>query len=272
MSNRMTTRAGSLLFGALALLTLSTPHRANAQLSAPPTGPVPAASQAAPAEQAKKQPNGIITSNWGDFFNITRLQARVTPDGRQSFTQATFLRFPSKVFVAQVYEHTPSFDKDPAVSYFEVNVGGPAHPDPYIGKLLGWVCRDQAGTGITNIVSCGGQYNLSEHQEMADFNKRNKFTSFIQFFPLRSNHELGSMDIVHYYSFSIYKSFYVRGYNNWFRDVNGRDYYRALQDFILPLDKSFDLFMRHTWQNRTDVQYGKKGSEAALGVRVNLSF
>lgn len=228
--------------------------------------------QATEAEKGQA-PNGLITSNWSDFFNITRLQARTTADGRRSYTQATFVRFPSKIYIAQVYEFTEKYANDPRINYLEVNVGGPASPDEYIGKLFGWVCREQHGTGMSDVVSCGLQYNISDHNEFAEFRKKHKLTSFIQYFPIKNNDVLGKQDIVHYYSFSIYKSFYVRGYNNWYHYSNGqKDYLRALQDFILPVNKSFDAFVRHTYQNRDDIQYGKKGSEFSAGVRFNISF
>lgn len=238
------------------------------ELVKPPAVNVPALEPATTAAL----PNGLITSNWADFFNVTRLQERTTAQGRRSFTQATFIRFPSKIYIAQVFETTERFGRDPNIDYLEINVGGPAFSDPHLGKLFGWVCREQTGTGISDIVSCGLQYNLSDHNEFADFRKKHKLTSFVQVFAAKNNDALGKQDIVHYYSFSIYKDLYVRGYNNWYHYPDGKNYVRALQDFILPVNRSFDVYVRHTYQNRSDVQYGIKGSEEAVGIRYNFSF
>lgn len=216
--------------------------------------------------------DGLITSNWDDFFNITRLQFRSTPEGKRSYTQATFIRFPSKIYLAQVYEETEAYRQDPYLRYFELNVGGPLAGEETFEKLFGWVCRGQAGTQMPDIMSCGLQYNLSEHESFKPMVKAHKITSFLQIFPLKNHDNLGRTDLVHYYSFSIYKGLYIRGYNNWFHYSDQKDYIRLMQDFIYPITPKFDVYLRQTYQNRSDVQFGREGSEIALGVRYNFSF
>ncbi|MEO5379081.1 MAG: hypothetical protein H7832_15070 [Magnetococcus sp. DMHC-6] len=225
-----------------------------------------------PVQPVSGGSKGLITSNWDEFFNISRLQIRTNGDGKTSYTQSTFIRFPFKIFLAQVYEHTTSYDGDPHFNYFELNVGSPITDDKYYGKLFGWVCRDQEGTGFSSIVSCGMQYNFSDHKQLDDFRKDFKLTSFVQIFPIKNNDKLGNIDIVHYYSFKIYDEFYVRGYNNWFQYDHDKDYWRFMQDFIQPLNSNFDLYLRHTWQNRKDIQFGHEGSDLAVGIRFNFKL
>lgn len=238
----------------------------------PPSTPVATPDEPTPLVMAPPKISGLITSNWDNFFNITRLQFRSTPEGKRSYTQATFLRFPSKVYIAQVYEETEAHNQDPHLRYFELNLGGPLAGEDTFEKLFGWVCRGQTGTQTPNILSCGLQYNLSEHEGLRSTVKTHKITSFLQIFPLKSHDNLGSIDLVHYYSFAIYKGLYIRGYNNWYHYQDQKDYFRLTQDFIYPINPKFDAYLRQTYQNRSDVQFGQKGSEIALGFRYNFSF
>ncbi len=222
-------------------------------------------------KESEEGVNGLITSNWEDYFNITRLQTRLSDNGRKSFNQSTFIRFPSKLFIVESFDHTEKFKDDPDVNFLEIIIGGPikTFENP---ELLGWVVRAQASTGINPEYSLGLQYNIDKHSSIKNILKEKKITTFLQLFPIRSNTALGKYDLLHYYSLPIYSAFYVRGYNRWFHFENKRDYVLLFQDFILPINSKIDSYIRHTYQNRNDFQYGEKGSDLSLGFRLNYSF
>ncbi len=225
-------------------------------------------------ELNKQKVDGLITSNWGDYFNITRLQTRTSDNGRQSINQSTFIRLPSKIFIAESFDHTESYKDNPSINFFEMFLGGP------IGlainnKALEWVTRVQAvhaGVNIKPEYSAGLQYNIDKLDLLESFFKERKITTFVQIFPVRSNDELGKYDVLHYFSVPIYKKFYVRGYNRWFHFDNRKDYFLSFQDFILPINSKFDTYIRHTYQSRNDFMYGVRGSDMSFGIRMNHSF
>jgi hypothetical protein len=221
----------------------------------------------------KETPVGIITSSREKFFNISRLQARVTPDGRWSFFQGTFVRFPGEFFIAESLEFTKKFQGDPDILYSEINIGGPLVFYPENPKLFGWVTRIQISNLMTPQYSLGLQYNISNHAFLDNLRKRLKLTMFVQAFPVKSKHTLGDVDILHYFSISVYKSLYVRGTNRFFFYYGKeKNYVQSFQDLILPLHSTVDLFVRHSYQNRNDLQFGQKGSEFSMGVRFNIMF
>lgn len=222
--------------------------------------------------QDKGNSNGIITSNWGDYFNITRLQERTSTEGRTSLMQSTFVRFPSKLFLLESYEHTFRYKKDPNISFLEIFFGGTIEFYKMNPKLFGWVSRLQSGTQMVPQYSIGVQYNLSDHLFLTDIRKKFPFTMFIQYFPLKNDDKLGRYDIVHYYSFPVYKKFYLRGNTRFLYYKSKKNYYQAFQDLILPVNSHFDIYARHSYQNMRDVQFGEEGSEWAAGVRLNFSL
>ncbi len=228
-----------------------------------------------PSEASKpeeRKANGLIISNWGNFFNVARLQARVTPEGKQTYVHAMFVRFPYKLFLAEGLEYTRHFKDDPKILFAEVYGGGPVVIYKENPKLFCWVARLQAGTEIDPQYSLGAQYNLSDHDFFKGVLPSRKLTTFIQIFPVKNSNLLGDYDVLHYFSFSIYKNVYVRGFNRWFVYNGERDYLLFLQDFILPVNPKFDVYARHTYQNRNNVQYGRNGSELAFGIRLNISL
>lgn len=221
----------------------------------------------------KEMPVGTITSSREKFFNISRLQARVTPDGRWSFFQGTFVRFPCELFIAESMEFTKKFQGDPDIFYSEINVGGPLAFNPANPKLFGWVTRIQISNLMIPQYSLGLQYNFSDHAFLDNLRKRLKLTMFVQAFPVKSKHTLGDVDILHYFSISVYKSLYVRGTNRFFFYYGKeKNYVQSFQNLILPLHRTVDLFVRHSYQNRNDLQFGQKGSEFSMGVRFNIKF
>jgi len=220
----------------------------------------------------QRKASGLIKSNWGQYFNITRLQARTTPGGRTSFLQATFIRFPAKLFLAQSFEYTKPFGNDPAFTFSEVYGGGPVVVYPSNPKLYGWVARLQSGSELKPQYSFGGQYNIGDHIFLEPLKKKRDLTMFIQVFPLKNDYVLGSYDILHYYSLTLYKKLYVRGYNRIFVYYGEEDYLLSLQDIVYPFHQYLDGYTRHTYQNRSDIQYGREGSEWSFGVRINISI
>lgn len=223
-------------------------------------------------KEAERKANGLITSNWTNFFNVTRLQFRVTPQGRQTYVHAMFVRFPYKLFLAEGLEYTPPFRSDPEILFLETYGGGPVVVSKANPKLFGWVTRLQSGTEMAPQYSAGAQYNLSDQDFFKGFFPSHKVTTFVQVFPVKNDSVLGNFDVLHYFSFSIYKKFYVRGFNRWFEYYGKKDYLLFIEDFILPVNPKFDLYARQTYQNRNDIQYGRKGSEWSFGMRLNLSL
>lgn len=219
-----------------------------------------------------KKVDGIIKSNWGSFFNITRLQTRITPDGRTTLVHAMFLRFPNKMFLTEGTENTLPYKNDPRIISTEIYIGGPVVLYKQNKKLFGWVTRLQAATEMKPQYSLGAQYNISDHESFKWIRDKSNFTTFLQVFPIKNDNVLGYYDILHYYSFTIYKKFYVRGYNRISVYHDKENYVLAFQDFILPVASFFDVYARQTYQNRNDVQYGEKGSEWAFGCRLNISI
>lgn len=219
-----------------------------------------------------KKVNGIITSNWGDFFNVTRLQARITPGGRKSFVQAMFLRFPNKIFITESLENTLPYKSDPNILQTEIYLGGPLYMFQNNQKLFGWVTRLQAANEISPQYSLGFQYNISDHDVFEVLRKRCNFTTFFQIFPIKNDVILGNYDLLNYYCFTLYKNLYMRGYNRFFIYYGQEAYIWLLQDFILPINPLFDVYLRQSYQNRNNIQYGDKGCEFSLGCRLNFSF
>lgn len=229
-----------------------------------------AASAGDDADAGKGQSPGAIaaTTNKSSVFNISRLQARYSGNEYLSFTQSTFFRWPSQMFFLEVFDYVEDSDVQPEYWQMEINVGGPfrREADPY---KIGWVGRG-VKSDDAEVYSAGVQVNLTNFGLFRETAGRNKLNLFFQVFPVKSNDSLGKEDILFYYQSKLFGPVSMRGTTNWVHYPDAKDYVRAFADFIYPLHKSADVYVRYVYQNRKDISWGAKGSEWFLGFRYNF--
>lgn len=211
---------------------------------------------------------GLIVDNRKQNFNISRLQVRATDDGTLGFTQSTFYRFTNGMYLAEAYDYREGDEGDPDFKNLAVNVGGPLTQD----QVWEGVVRAQYATQADDVYSVGIQANLTRLDALKYAKERFKLTTFVQLFTLRSNDSQGDWDVLWYYSFPLYKKLYLRGVTSFIKFDDEKDYVRSYQDIIYPLRPDLDVYVRADYQNRDDVQFGKIGTQYALGVRYNFSF
>lgn len=233
--------------------------------------------KAAPNSPVNKSNNhkngGLITSNWSDFFNISRIQARYSAQGTIALAQSVFIRFPGKILFLETYDFEDRADDRGHAERFEINIGSPlpAVPEQY-QKVFNLVGRFQKFTGVRPVFNFGGQVNISNLPNIESFAKKHKITTFIQLFPIYTNNDIGTFELLHYYSFPVYKKLYARGYNQLIDRKNKAHLVNMWGDIIYPLYKHFDIYYRLNYLNHDDEAYGQSGFENWLGVRVNFSF
>lgn len=219
-------------------------------------------------------PTSQAESHPADIFNIQRLQPRTSPEMPEGITFSSFVEFPSKLFILTVFEHEQWNDKRTNnTDRLEVNVGRPINlPEAGLDSMFGWVIRWRYFAGELTTLSGGLQFNITDLPQIILWAKAHKVTSFLQLFAVSNNDALGDWDLLHYYTFPIYKSLYIRGYNLYTSFAGREDYLHLWHDLILPLGQHFDFYVRNSCRNRDDEIFGPGGCHSSLGVRINFSF
>jgi len=200
-----------------------------------------------------------------DSSNISRLQLRSTEVGDTTIAQSTYIQFPNKLFLLELYEYQASTQGLDAVQHLDLNVGGG-------NTVVDWVTRGQKYNDISAVYSAGVQMNITELPALKQLIQTSKLHSFIQAFPLRNNEQLGRFDVLHYYSVPIVSDISIRGYNQYIVRETEPDLFYPWTDIIVAVNRFLDIYSRVSYLSSFDRLYGQKGWRSWLGVRLNYSF
>jgi hypothetical protein len=219
----------------------------------------------------------LPSSSNAKVFNINRLQYRPSINGESAFSQSVFVLFPNKFFVAEITELITPIEDNNFINfeniYHETNIGRPFFPEHSWGRTLGWIGRIQAANKEKTILSFGTQFTISDIPGLDESSKKCQWKSFIQIFFLKSIRDAGEFDIYHYYQFPfLTRKLEIRGVNAYYSFDDQRDFLYLMQDLIYSISKTWDIYFRHSYQNKEDFQHRSDGSQFGIGTRYNFSF
>lgn len=211
------------------------------------------------------------------IFNINRFQYRLSFNGESVFAQSTFVLFPNKFFIVELTELITPIEENNLVNfeniYHETNIGRPFLPEYDWGRTLGWVGRIQASNKGKTFLSLGTQFNISDIPGFDEYSGKLRWKSFVQIFFLKNTKDAGEFDLFHYYQFPLLiEKLEVRGVNAYYYINDEKDFFYLMQDLIYSISKTWDIYFRHSYQNREGFQHRSDGSQFGIGIRYNFSL
>lgn len=211
------------------------------------------------------------------IYNIGRLQYISSFNGEGLFSQTMFVAFPNRFFIAERMEFITPIGKNRLINFenffFEANTGRPLFPGSEWGRVPGWVARVQALNDEKTTLSLGLQFNISDIPILIESSKRNRWKSFVQVFFIKNIGDAQDFDVYHWYQFPFFwERTEIRGVNA-FYSINGeKDFVYLMQDLIYSFARTWDVYLRHSYQNRDGFQHRSDGSQFGIGIRYNFTL
>lgn len=218
-----------------------------------------------------------IQKTQAKIFNINRFQYRPSINGESAFSQSTYVLFPNKFFIVELTELITPIGDNNLVNfeniYHETNIGRPFFPEHNWGRILGWVGRIQASNKGKTFLSLGTQFNISDIPGFDEYSRKLRWKSFVQIFFLKNTKDAGEFDLYHYYQIPLFiEKLEIRGVNAYYYINDEKDFFYLMQDLIYSISKAWDIYFRHSYQNRENFQHRSDGSQFGIGIRYNFSF
>lgn len=207
------------------------------------------------------------------FKSINRLQYRYSINGESAISQGSFVLLPYEFNIAELSELSTTLGESNKLKFdnFSVDVKLARYlvPSAENGRIFSWVARFQAASKRTDSFSIGLQWNISETPNIKRATEHMPWKSLFQVF-VKENSGDGYIDLFHWYQFPILNNnkLYIRGVNTYFFLPGKEDCINVVQDLIHPLDKRWDVFFRHSYQNIEGFLNHSKGSELSIGLRM----
>ncbi len=204
------------------------------------------------------------------FGSVTRFHYKAAIKGESSFTFASYNILPKGFFFLAVYDIFTEKEENNLTDFTNSNLdiyfGRPFSEKSQLGKTFGWVIRYQPLTEPSQTTSCGLQWNISK---TPGIRQNNDWKSFIQAY-IKEDKGVGTFDFFHWYQFYIIdKKISIRGNNSVYIIPNKEDGIRLVQDLIFHLNDQIDLYLRHFYQNISDIDENRStGSQFLIGIRI----
>lgn len=150
----------------------------------------------------------------------------------------------------------------------ELNISRPFAPEHEQLNSLGWISRLLVESDMESELGLGLQWQIHKTPGISWLTNKLKIKTFLQVFPLKTTDARGAVDLYFYYEFPLPGKFaYTRGFTRqYFHSNTDRDYQMIAQDIIIPIDKSWDLYLRYSHYNDL------RNSGVAVGIRYLLQF
>ena len=215
----------------------------------------------------------LIVAEHASALTITRLQYRVSDQDTWSVTESVFHRWDNSFYFLQIYNRDHDIRSDHDNERYEIYLGRPFFvsnkKQPY-----GWVSRVQKWSSYAPIPSLGMELNFNQLPGFDELLSKAKARSFLQLHGKFRDDQIGNGEILHYYQVNqlLGSQLYVRGYNIYHlgEREKGGDNYQIFADWIYPLHKKFDVYLRSGYLRYESPQLGEQGGSTEIGFRYNL--
>lgn len=206
-------------------------------------------------------------------LTISRLQYRMSDQDTWSITESVFHRWDNSLYVLQIYNRDHDTENDHDNERHELYLGRPVFINDQ-KQVYGIVGRVQKWSSFEAVPSAGVELNFNQLPVLDDALSHINVRSFIQLHRKFKDNLIGTGEILHYYQVNnlFGSELYLRGYNMYHtggRDLGG-DNFQAFADWIFPLHKTFDVYLRTSYLRRESPQLGSQGGSTEIGFRYNF--
>lgn len=206
-------------------------------------------------------------------LTISRLQYRISDRNTWSITESIFHRWDNGLYFLQIYNRDHDTENDHDNERYEFYLGRPVFINNK-KQAYGVIGRVQKWSSFEAVPSVGIELNFNHIPVLNDALTKINARSFIQFHHKLKDDLIGTAEILHYYQINslLGSDLYLRGYNIYHagdQDLGG-DNFQAFADWIYPLHKTFDVYLRTGYLRRESPQLGVQGGSTEIGFRYNL--